>query len=73
MKNRLGPVYYGHVAGRQYNRGDLVILEDRIKSSNDTDVTVRTIWMCTKGHLSPNDSMEKGCWALSHKEELEAD
>lgn len=65
------PFYYGHVAGRQYNRGDIVLLGNHVKSSNDTDVIVRTLWVCIKDHLSTKDSLEKGCWELLHNEEFE--
>lgn len=71
MGIELEPFYYGHVAGRQYNRGDIVLLGDHAKSSNGTDVIVRTMWVCIKGHLSTKDSLEKGCWELLHKEEFE--
>lgn len=65
------PFYYDHVAGRQYNRGDIVLLGNHVKSSNGTDAIVRTMWVCIKDHLSTKDSLEKGCWELLHKEEFE--
>ncbi len=71
MGTELGPFYYGHVAGRQYNRGDIVLLGGHVKSSNDTDAIVRTLWVCIKDHLSTKNSLEKECWELLHKEEFE--
>ena len=71
MGIELEPFYYGHVAGRQYSRGDIVLLENHVKSSNGTDVIVRTMQVCIKDHLSTKDSLEKGCWELLHNEEFE--
>lgn len=69
MENKPGPVYYGHVAGRKYNMGDIVVLDEYEKSTNDTDVIVRTIWVCVKEHISSSNVMEKGCWALLAKDD----
>ena len=74
MENKLGPVYYGHVAKREYNVGDMVVLDEHEKSTNGTDVIIRTIWVCVKGHISSSNVMEKGCWALLGKDdEVRAD
>ena len=71
MGIELEPFQYGHVAGRQYNRRDIVLLGNHVKSSNGTDVIMRTMWVCIEDHLSTKDSLEKGCWELLHNEEFE--
>ena len=69
MENKPGPVYYGHIVGREYNVGDIVVLDEHEKSTNGTDVIVRTIWVCVKEHISSSNVMEKGCWALLAKDD----
>lgn len=73
MGIKVGPLYYGHVAGREYNMGDIVVLDEHKKSTNGTDVVMHTMWVCIKGHVSSSDAMEKGCWALTQEKELEVD
>ena len=73
MGIKVGPLYYGHVAGREYNVGDIVSLNEHKKSTTGTDVVMREMWVCVKRHVSSSDAMEKGCWALIREKELEVD
>lgn len=73
MGIKVGPLYYDHVAGREYNVGDIVVLNEHKKSANNTDVVMREMWVCVKRHVSSSDAMEKGCWALIREKELEVD
>lgn len=69
MGFKIAPLYYGHVAGREYNVGDIVVLNDHEKSTNGTDVIIRTLWVCVKEHVSSSNVMEEGCWALLAKDD----
>lgn len=70
MGIEVGPFDYGHVARREYNVGDIIVLDEHEKSTNDTDVIMREMWICVKGHVSSSDAMEKRMLGIDSRKRI---